>query len=211
MEKVEEEINNWQSSNIQVFWGEIAPYDHLVQIYENNNSFFNTLEGFAGDGLIKGESVVLVATAEHLNFLSGRLRVHGFDLDTFMATDQYIPVDANESIANFMVNNQVDEARFNTFIDKIMKRAKKNNQKVRAFGEMKTILLAGGQTEAAVKVEKLWHNIQQQYQICLFCAYPKSIFSKFRSHASIKAICKVHSKIIDGRNRPSTEIYYKEI
>jgi hypothetical protein len=34
MEKVNSKVNEWENSNVQIFWGEIAPCDHLVQIYE---------------------------------------------------------------------------------------------------------------------------------------------------------------------------------
>lgn len=51
MENTTIKINNWKNTNIQVFWGEIAPCDHLIQIYENESHFLNTLEGFAGSGI----------------------------------------------------------------------------------------------------------------------------------------------------------------
>jgi hypothetical protein len=35
----------------EVFWGEIAPCDHLVQIYEQEAAFMDSLEGFVGGGI----------------------------------------------------------------------------------------------------------------------------------------------------------------
>ena len=35
----------WQRSKQSVFWGEIAPCDHVVQIYEDNGSFLDMLTG----------------------------------------------------------------------------------------------------------------------------------------------------------------------
>ena len=70
MDKINLRIEEWKNSNIQVFWGEIAPCDHVVQIYENDTVFLNTLEGFAGSGLLSGDSVIIIATKEHLSSLN---------------------------------------------------------------------------------------------------------------------------------------------
>ena len=39
------------ASGIEVFWGEIPPCDHLIQIYNDDAVFLDTLEGFAAGGL----------------------------------------------------------------------------------------------------------------------------------------------------------------
>ena len=48
----------------EVFWGEIAPCDHLLQIYENDTEYLSALSRFVSDGFKKNESVVIIATAE---------------------------------------------------------------------------------------------------------------------------------------------------
>ena len=55
-------------------WANLAPSEHLVQIYNSRDSFLDTLEGFVTGGLNKGESVVLIATPEHVDALSRRTR-----------------------------------------------------------------------------------------------------------------------------------------
>ena len=199
---------SWESSNIQVFWGEIAPCDHLVQIYESENIFMNTLEGFVGDGFIRKEAVIVIATPSHIVNLNNRLKNQGFDLDMLMAKDQYIPVDANESIEKFMVNGWPDEILFSDFVGSLLKRARLNNRKVRAFGEMVALLWAQGHNGATVRLETLWHQLQLKNKFCIYCAYPKSGFTQ-DANASIDKICETHSKLIDGCSHPSTEIYYK--
>jgi len=39
----------------EVFWGEIAPCEHLVQIYDNDGAFLDSLEGFVAGGLRAGD------------------------------------------------------------------------------------------------------------------------------------------------------------
>lgn len=207
MKTITTEVDKWQRSHFQIFWGEIAPCDHLVQIYENDKTFLNTLEG---DGLLNGESVVIIATREHLNYLNSRLITQNFDIETLIFNDQYIPLDAEECIAAFMVNDLPDEVLFTRMVTDIMLRAQKGNRKVRAFGEMVAILWAQGFTGATVRLENLWHTFQQQKGFCLYCAYPKSGFTE-DANASINEICTAHSMVLNGETNPSTEILYKTV
>jgi hypothetical protein len=197
---------DWKKSTIHVFWGEIAPYDHLVQFYENEDVFMNTLEGFAGDGFIKNETVIMIATKKHLDLLSKRLSAHGFKLPELRKNGQYIPVNAELALTRFMVNDWPDEELFRKFVDQLISKAG-SVRKIRAFGEMVALLWEKGNNGATVKLEHLWHNIHQNTPFCLYCAYPRSGFTQ-HPVLSIQSICKAHSKIIDGNPHPTTEVYY---
>jgi hypothetical protein len=198
----------WQQSNLQVFWGEIAPCDHVVQIYENDTVFLHALEGFVGSGLLAGDSVIIIATAAHLLALERRLIHQGFDVDTLRASDRFIGLDAAETLSKFMVNNWPDEMRFNQLITSLLNRVKQQNRKVRAFGEMVALLWQQGLNGATVQLEALWNLLHHNDKFSLFCAYPKVGFTQDIS-SSINAICSAHSKVINGLSNPSTEIYYK--
>lgn len=208
MEKVLSAIDPWNTSNIQVFWGEIAPCEHTVQVYESEKIFLDTLEGFAGSGFLANDSVVIIATSSHLEALNKRLISQRFDLNALIRADQYIPIDADDLLSAFLVDGWIDEKIFNRFITDIVSRAKQHNGKVRAFGEMVAVLWAKGHCGATVQLENLWNQLHEKNPFTLFCAYPKTGFTQ--SHTdSIDTICKQHAKVIDGYARPSTDIYYK--
>jgi hypothetical protein len=207
MEKIAS-VEEWETSNIQVFWGEIAPCDHLVQVYENEKIFLDTLEGFAGTGFLANDSVVIIATSKHLDALNSRLRSQGFDLNALIEADHYIPIDAQDLLSVLVVDGWIDENIFNSFITDIVNRAKQRNGKVRAFGEMVAVLWAQGNCGATVQLENLWNQLHGKSPFTLFCAYPKTGFSQ-SANDSIETICKQHAKVIDGYARPSTAIYYK--
>jgi hypothetical protein len=208
MDKITTQVIDWKNSNIQVFWGEIAPCDHVVQIYEHDAIFLNTLEGFVGSGFLSGDSVIVIATKEHLASLSKRLIAQSFDLGSLVRSDRYFPIDASEALSAFMVNGWPDERLFGEYISQIIGRATKNNRKVRAFGEMVALLWQLGLSGATVRLEHLWCRLHDQRQFSLYCAYPKNGFTQSVTD-SLDTICKTHSKIIDGEDRPSTEIYYR--
>ncbi|MEO6539701.1 MAG: MEDS domain-containing protein [Ferruginibacter sp.] len=200
----------WQSSSLQVFWGELAPCDHVVQIYENDKVFLDSLEGFIGSGLIAGEGIIIIATKEHLAAIEKRLNKQGFDMTLLAASDQYIGLEASEMLSRFMVNNWPDEKLFFELITSIFNRAQQNNRKVRAFGEMVALLWKQGFNGATVQLENLWNQLHKRNEFSLFCAYPKIGFTQ-DIQTSMDLICCQHSKIIDGSPRPSTEIYYKAV
>lgn len=204
------EVNEWENSNIQVFWGEIAPCDHLIQIYENDKVFLDTLEGFAGAGFLAGDSVVIIATATHLKSLNDRLRKQGFDLETLSQQNRYMPLEANETLSKFMVNDWPDETLFKKLITGIIGDATKGNRKVRAFGEMVAVLWEKGLNGATVQLEHLWCDFHHKRNFTLYCAYPKNGFTQSATD-SINTICKTHTKIINGRPGPATEIYYRAV
>ena len=55
----------WQPGEPDVFWGELSPCEHLVQIYERDEVFLDALEGFVAGGVRSGEAVIVIATDSH--------------------------------------------------------------------------------------------------------------------------------------------------
>src|ERR1700693_2196420 len=102
-------VTNLKTIRSGVFWGEIALCEHLVQIYADDNTFLDALEGFVGSGLRAGESVIVIATAAHLHTLEKRLRGGSWiDVDRARWEDRYVALLAQETLGKFMVNGWPD-------------------------------------------------------------------------------------------------------
>jgi hypothetical protein len=181
----------------QVFWAEIAPSEHLVQIYGEENVFLDALDGFVAGGLDANEGVIVIATARHLAALDERLIKHGFSLSIARSRDQYIPLDAAETMAKFMVNGSLDEERFQRLVNSLLLRARGRERRVRAFGEMVALMWEQGMSGATVRLEHLWHSFCLKEGLSLFCAYPRSGFTQ-NADESIKEICDAHSRVVKG-------------
>jgi hypothetical protein len=182
---------------VDVFWGEISPCEHLVQIYQDEGVFLDSLDGFVAGGILAGDGVVVIATPLHLAALNERLLARNIDIAAAIKNDQYLAMDAEESFSRFIVMGWPDEDFFRAFVVDVLKRAKGDNRRVRAFGEMVALLWARGNTGATVQLEHLWHHLCQELSFSLFCAYPKIGFTRNAS-ASIKEICDTHSRVLSG-------------
>jgi hypothetical protein len=182
----------------EVFWGEISPCDHLVQIYDEDAALLDALEGFIGGGLQKGDSAIVIATPTHLQGLSRRLHTQGLDVDAASFEDRYIALDAASTLSQFMRNGWPDEQLFGECVSGILRRARAHGRPVRAFGEMVALLWAQGHNGATVRLEYLWNNLCHSEAFTLLCAYPKTGFTQDASD-SLRDICEAHSKIVVGR------------
>lgn len=191
------EIPKPSTHEADVFWGEISPCEHLVQIYQDEGVFLDALEGFVAGGIQAGDGVVIIATPPHLSSLNERLQARNINTVAAAQNDQYLALDAEETLSKFMVMGWPDEDFFRAFVTSILQRAKGNNRRVRAFGEMVALLWARGNTGATVHLEHLWHRLCQEQSFSLFCAYPKIGFTRDAS-VSIKEICEAHSRVIPG-------------
>ena len=200
---------SWKKSNVQVFWGEVAHCSHVVQIYQNDDVLLNTLEGFVSTGILGRECVIVAATAFHLASLEARLVVQGFDLEVLKAEDRLILIDAEKGLAEFMVDGLPDAQLFRDLSSVVMNRALATGRKIRAFGEMVGVLVAQGNSEAAIEIEHFWNEIHDKSS-SIFCAYKASSFPR-DADQTIDSICKAHTRLIDGYPRPATVMYHRPV
>ncbi|HVT39058.1 MAG TPA: MEDS domain-containing protein [Gemmatimonadaceae bacterium] len=181
----------------EVFWGELAPCQHLVEFYDHDQVFLDSLEGFASGGIRAGEAVIVIATEPHRRALEDRLAARGIDVELARSRQQYIDLDAEATLATFMSNGWPDDDLFMQAITRLLIRAGAPARPVRAFGEMVALLWARGDNAATIRLEHLWHTLCLARGFSLFCAYPKSGFTEDAS-ASMREICATHSKVFIG-------------
>jgi hypothetical protein len=197
----------WQAVHLHRFWKETSPGQHLLQIYESDDVLLNSLEGFAGAGLLEAESVIVIATPGHLSQLKERLSVH-FSLSEIERENKFQGIDAQEMLKLFMRNGMPDGKLFMQHVYSVYHKALNHSKKVRAFGEMVAILTQQGNTAGAVALENLWNDFITLYQLTLFCAYPRDLVMSSRP-GFLESICACHSTMIAGDQAASPEICHK--
>jgi MEDS: MEthanogen/methylotroph, DcmR Sensory domain len=202
-------MNNtkWNRASADIFWGEIAPTDHVVQVYENDEIFLDTLAGFVGSGINAGDCVIVIATPIHLQLLYERLSSYAINVSTLVDDDRYIALDAEATLSKFMKQGWPDELLFNETISSIIQRGVSKGRRIKAFGEMVALLWANGHNGATVHLEHLWTKFCKKNKLSLFCAYPRAGFTE-DINESINTICNCHNTVINGIEPHLTEVLY---
>lgn len=173
------------------------PSDHFVQFYETDAFLLDSLSGFIEVGLTTGEGCIVVATREHREGLEERLKKKGLDLVFASLQGDYLALDADETLAQFMVDGEPDPQRFSEVIGGLIERAAKNGRHVRVFGEMVALLWARGERKAAVNLEVFWNELHTMApSFLLFCAYATSYFARDEYEDLFAEICKQHSHVV---------------
>ena len=191
----------FHQSGQDMFWGEIPPSEHLLQIYDTEQVFLDTLEGFVIGGLRAGEGVIIIATDGHLEQLEVRMLASGFNADEARDSGQLTALRAEDVLSQFMVDGWPNERLFKLVVSSLLDRARGSGRKVRAFGEMVALLWARGDQGATVRLEFLWHQLCNSEGFSLFCAYPRVGFTG-DSAETISELCQLHSKMIPGDTFP---------
>ncbi|MFP5418337.1 MAG: MEDS domain-containing protein [Gammaproteobacteria bacterium] len=177
----------------EVCWEDIPHGDHSVQIYSDAQSFLDALEGFASGGLRAGEGVIVIGSEAHRQALERKLARRGYNLEQAKLANRYVAIDAQSTLAEFMVGGRVDRARFDACMTELLVRVGANGRRIRAFGEMVALLWEQGNPAATIELETLWNDFCARMELCLFCAYPRNAFS---DENGVQTICSHHSRII---------------
>jgi DcmR-like sensory protein len=187
-----------------VQWHPREQSGHIVQFYSDGVFLLDALSRFIGTALGSGDCAVVIATQEHLDGLAKRLKTRGFDLNKAAKQSRYMPLDASQTLAKFMVDGQPDAQRFFSLIGNAIERAhtaaEGKESRVVAFGEMVALLWAGGQKDAALRLERLWNDLAKTHAFFLRCAYPMKDFNQERDGQAFLSICGEHSGVIPSES-----------
>ena len=169
---------------------------HLVQIYDNDGYFAQSVGSFLSVAFKQNEAAILICTPEHREMLEHWLKADGVDPVEAQRSGRYIPLDARETLKQFMMDGMPDKARFFEVLGGVVSRAETSWNKVRAFGEMVALLCEDGNLEGAIALEELWNQLAKLYLFTLLCAYRKSAFSPETAAHAFSRVCMAHCTVI---------------
>jgi signal transduction histidine kinase len=175
----------------------VAGHDHVVQFYETDEFLTQVVAEFMGDGLGAGEPIVVIATDAHREAFCARLSELGVDVQGAAATGRLTLLDAQETLATFMVDGMPDREQFQTSVGGTLAgvAAQQGGQRrVRAYGEMVDLLWRDGNRTAALLLEELWNELARTQSFSLLCAYVVGRFYKAGAH-DLHDVCSAHSHV----------------
>ncbi|MGH9690962.1 MAG: MEDS domain-containing protein, partial [Candidatus Acidiferrales bacterium] len=183
----------------EINWREHDCDGHGVQFYTEDSFLLGEMGGFIGRTLESGGAAFVIATESHREGLEKQLRSRGMDTAILTRTGRLVTLDAVETLSKFLVEGYPDAGRFTEVIGDLMAGAKSaaanEDSRVAAFGEMVALLWAGGKSDAAIHLEKLWNDLARTHRFSLRCAYPMNVFHHEDADGFLQ-MCAQHSHVI---------------
>lgn len=184
-------------------WSGMSELEHFVQFYETDIYLLDSLRGFIGTGMERGEAGIVVATKAHREGLEQRLEAHGINVAEAKASGQFVSLDAEDTLSKFMVDGSPDPVLFAEAVGEIIARVALGRNRVRIFGEMVALLWAEGNQSGAIRLEELWNELLKTRSFSLFCGYPMSGFCGESFAEPLHDVCTAHSRVIPAESYTS--------
>jgi PAS domain S-box-containing protein len=178
--------------------------NHAVQFYESDDFLRDSVAGFIGNGLVHGEPVIVIATAQHRDAFAGALAARGLDVTEAEACGDLVMLDARETLATFMAGSMPDPQQFRNSVGGVIGRTARGRQQCRAYGEMVDLLWRDGNPDGAVRLEELWNDLAEYYTFNLLCAYPMGNFYSESHSEHFEHVCRTHSHVYPAESFSAT-------
>jgi hypothetical protein len=175
-----------------------GPPKHMVQFYgRNDDGLAANVSRYLGEGLQRGEGLVVIATAAHIRAFANRLRDDGCDATRAIHEGHLVFLGAEETLSLFMFDGQPDRDSFRSAIGVVLRqlRKKTGSREIRGYGEMVGLLWNAGNSAAAVRLEHLWNEVASENALQLFCAYQIDVFGKEFQTGVIDEILCAHTHL----------------
>jgi hypothetical protein len=174
-----------------------APFEHAVQFYQDTTTLCALVAGFIADGVRLGQPGLVIATSANRDRISDCLRTQGLHVRNLRHEGMLQMLDAEQTLAMFMVNGVPDRGCFMASVGRIVEQTAKiaPDGSIRAYGEMVDVLWKGGNPEGAIQLEALWNELATRFSFSLLCGYAMENFHKETATLGYQDVCAKHSHV----------------
>jgi hypothetical protein len=181
-------------------WHEVLaapePGQHVAQLYTRREFLARAVARWVGDGLRRGEAVMVIGTPLHWRATLRELDASRLPVEPFERRGQLVVRDAEETLAAFMVHGMPDRVRFRDVIGSAIDEAQANGfPRLRGFGEMVDLLRRTNLT-ATLRLEALWNELLVERGIALLCGYSFDPFDPKVYRGVLQQVAGSHSHLI---------------
>jgi hypothetical protein len=176
-------------------------HTHLVQFYDDERVLAKNVSDYLGEGLRRGETLVVIATPGHRDAFTRELDRQGFEPARAMREGRLLLLDAGETLAGFMQDGQPHPRRFENTVGALIRklRAQAGDAGLRAYGEMVDLLWNAGHSLAAMRLEQLWNELLGANRFSLLCAYQIDVFGKEFQVGVLDGVLCAHTHLVPAR------------
>lgn len=159
---------------VRSFLSEHAAGSHVGLIVQDDAFLAASVAEWAAGSLRAGGGALLVGTTPHLEQIRTECSRRGVDLGARERAGLVVLIDAEWLLAKFMLDGAPDGPRFRQLLDEILAGivgAVGSSTKVRAWGEMVSVLRLRNDAYGARKLEALWGEALHRHGFSLMCSY----------------------------------------
>jgi hypothetical protein len=181
---------------------------HLVQLYHqpDKSPLIRNVSLYLSEGLQRREPALVIATSEHRLLFNQELQRLGVDTDTAVRKQQFLWLDANETLSRFIMSGWPDWNRFESVIGAAVRELKISTGKAfRGYGEMVDILWKNRQFAAALRLENFWNKLRACFSFSLYCAYQHDNSDQKSGSGNLDEVLATHTHIIPAQCSPLVE------
>jgi hypothetical protein len=176
---------------------------HAVQFYGSDDHLCETVGAFVAEGLLLGQPAIIIAMSDHRTAILDNLNARRIDVAEARRLGDLVCMDAEDTLAAFMADDGPDAAAFRAHVGQVIEQTMigRQQQTLRAYGEMVDVLWRQGKPEQAIKLEILWNELAQTHRFNLLCGYSMGHFYKHAEYAD--RVRAEHTHVVsDGRVLP---------
>ena len=175
----------------------VAPRDHVVLFYENDEELRRSAGAYLSDALLAGSVAVMIASPSHRAILEQELTVTGLDLGELHDSGSWVALDAAGTVSRLLIDGRPDPEAFESIVGEVIVRAAEQGRSVYAYGEMVALLWEARQVNAAIALEGLWNDLGERTPFSLCCSYASASLSDPFLAQMFEIVCSHHSGVVE--------------
>ncbi len=168
---------------------------HSVQLFDEPGSLAAAVAAFLAAGWHAGDTLLVVATAEHWAASAAGLATLGVPVAEASDSGRLIIRDAKQTLDLFRPNERLDTARFEATVGRLVQSLVARGPRLRIFGEMVDLLAGAGEFDCAEQLEGLWNDLATRHPFVLMCGYTATAFGDPLSQDALRRICHAHQRV----------------
>ena len=153
---------------------------HATQLYQDEEAFVVGLAELFHFALRSGDATCIIASPRIREGLADRLRAKGWHVDGPAGHKRYLALDAGEALKRFMRDGIPDPDRLAEIarsLDEYRRAVCEGaTSRLTVCGNIAVELIAGGNTHAALALERHWSALTHGRPFLTVCAYASSCF-----------------------------------
>src|ERR1700716_4561473 len=132
---------------------EAPPGRHFAQFHRDHDGLGDSVFVFIEAGLRRGNSVLVVATAEQVERTFDRLTASKFNPKSLCNSGQLAALHADTLLQQFVLDGVAEWGEFRSAVQPVLSRLQPHGRGIRIYSELASTLWDAENTEAAVRLE----------------------------------------------------------